>query len=146
MVYDKEGKRVRKGLKTLRVKELNLEGKKMEHFMIKEIREQPLRARELLRSLREEQLGVVEEIVGLIEDSKRVLFIASGSSYNASLVGVHLLRMVGKEAYAIIASEYESFNVYDKNTIVFAVSQSGETMDVISAIKDIKARLKRWLQ
>lgn len=110
------------------------------HYMIKEINEQPATSYRLINSLNAEQGKKLEDFKKLIEDSKRVVFVAAGSSYHASLVGVHLLNTQGIESHAIIASEFESFFLVDDKTLIIAVSQSGETMDVVTVIK--KAREK----
>jgi len=110
-----------------------------EHYMIKEIHEQPDAARILINSLRFEQAGNLEMLKELMSKSKRIVFVASGSSYHASLFGAYFLTKAGIEAHTVIASEFRTFTLLDKNTLVIAVSQSGETMDVIEALHGIKA-------
>jgi glutamine---fructose-6-phosphate transaminase (isomerizing) len=108
------------------------------HYMLKEIYDQPEAVSRLLKSLSTVQKTRVKQIANLIEGSKRILFLACGTSYHASLIGAYLLSRLGYEAHAVIASEFENFSVIDENTLVFAVSQSGETMDIISVLKDIR--------
>jgi len=116
------------------------EGKQnYEHYMIKEIMEEPSAARRLIDSLKTDQKEKVLELKRMIESSKRVVFIASGTSYHATLLGVYFLNRAGIEAHTIIASEFRNFTLLDENTLVIAVSQSGETMDVIKALRGIKA-------
>jgi len=112
--------------------------RRFKHFMLKEIYEQPVAAQRLIRSLRTTQSHRVKQISKMIKGAKRILFLACGTSYHASLIGAYLLSRLGYEAHAVIASEFENFSVIDNKTLVFAVSQSGETMDVISVLKDIK--------
>lgn len=112
---------------------------KYEHYMIKEIMEEPSVARRLIDSLKSDQKEKVLELKRMIESSKRVVFIASGTSYHATLLGVYFLNRAGIEAHTIIASEFRNFTLLDENTLVIAVSQSGETMDVIKALRGIKA-------
>ncbi|MBI4014693.1 MAG: glutamine--fructose-6-phosphate transaminase (isomerizing) [Candidatus Aenigmarchaeota archaeon] len=114
--------------------------KDYEHYMMKEIKEIPEASRRLLDSLEAEQRESVESIVSLVRNAKRIVFVASGSSYHASLLGIQFLRRAGVEAHAIVASEFKNFTLIDENTLVVAVSQSGETMDVIEALHGIKAR------
>lgn len=111
-----------------------------EHYMIKEIKEQPESVKNLLISLEYEQKNNLEALKTLIKNSKRVVFIAAGSSYHASLLGVSFLNKVGIETHASIASEFKTFNLLDENTLVIAISQSGETMDVIEALRGIKKK------
>lgn len=108
------------------------------HYMLKEIYEEPEAARRLLQSLEYEQKEKLHELKAMIESSKRVVFVAAGTSYHAALLGVTFLNKTGKEAHAIIASEFRNFTLLDKDTLVIAVTQSGETMDVIEALHGIK--------
>ncbi|MBI4019343.1 MAG: glutamine--fructose-6-phosphate transaminase (isomerizing) [Candidatus Aenigmarchaeota archaeon] len=110
------------------------------HYMIKEIKEIPRAASRLLLSLGGEQKPAVEKVVRMLKDAKRVIFVASGSSYHAALIGVQFLARAGMEARAVVASEFRSFMLLDENTVAVAVSQSGETMDVIEAMRGIKAK------
>src|SRR3989338_1506230 len=103
-----------------------------EHYMIKEIIEEPVAIERLINSLNNEQHDTVEKISSLIK-IRKVLFVACGTAYHASLLGTSFLRFAGINADAVIASEYQNY-MADKNTCVIAVSQSGETMDVIKAL------------
>lgn len=106
--------------------------------MIKEIMEEPKCANRLLRSLETDQRETFQKFTGLMRKSGKITFVAAGSSYHASLLGVYYLHKCGINAQALIASEFEHFVGVDKDTLVIAVSQSGETMDVIEAIKYAK--------
>lgn len=116
------------------------------HHMLKEIKDEPNVARMLLTALNandgnatfHEQRSDLAELAKLVVESKRVVFVASGSSYHAGLLGAYFLGKVGIEAHAIIASEFRNFTLLDGETLVIAVTQSGETMDVISALRGIK--------
>jgi glucosamine--fructose-6-phosphate aminotransferase (isomerizing) len=109
-----------------------------EHFMLKEIKEQPAVSQRLIQSFATIQKDKLEELASMAESAKRVVFLACGTSYHASLVGCFLLNRLGREAHTVIASEFESFLLVDEDTLVIAISQSGETMDVVSVIKNIK--------
>ena len=111
-----------------------------EHYMIKEISEEPIAARRLINSLKTEQHEKLLQLKGMMESSKRVVFVAAGTSYHASLLGVYFLNKTGIEAHTIIASEFRNFTLLDENTLVIAISQSGETMDLIEALHGIKAK------
>ncbi len=113
---------------------------KYEHYMIKEIMEQPLAAQRLINSLNGEQHKKIQKLKQMIKSSRRIVFVASGSSYHASLMGVYFLRRAGIEAHTIIASEFRNFTLLDDNTLAIAISQSGETMDVIEALHGIKEK------
>lgn len=111
-----------------------------EHYMIKEIMEEPVAAKRLINSLRAEQQEKMRQLKSAIEFSKRVVFVAAGTSYHASLLGVYFLNKAGIEAHTIIASEFRNFTLLDEHTLVIAISQSGETMDLIEALHGIKAK------
>lgn len=110
------------------------------HFMLKEIHEEPAVNRRLIDSLTTQQEDTFDRLVGLIRRAKKTIFTAAGTAYHASLLGAGFLHGQGVEAQAIIASEFENFITVDRECLVIAVSQSGETMDVIEALKYSKAR------
>ncbi|MCJ7428953.1 MAG: glutamine--fructose-6-phosphate transaminase (isomerizing) [Candidatus Nanohaloarchaeota archaeon QJJ-5] len=111
-----------------------------DHYMLKEINEQPQAIKRLAHSLGSTQEKAREQLAQKIEDASRVIFTAAGSSYHASLMGVYHLQAAGIEAQALIASEFKNYERVDEDTLVIAVSQSGETMDVIEAIEYSKDR------
>ncbi|MEM1782640.1 MAG: SIS domain-containing protein [Nanopusillaceae archaeon] len=138
--YDLSGNLIEKKIKKL--KWINLEYKKeYEHYMIKEIYDQILVSKILIDSLNTEQEKTINDFIEKINDSKKIVFVAAGSSYHASLIGSKLFRELNYDAYSVLASEYKEMK-YDRDTLVIAVSQSGETMDVILALKDLKSRVK----
>ncbi|HOP09678.1 MAG TPA: glutamine--fructose-6-phosphate transaminase (isomerizing), partial [Candidatus Methanofastidiosa archaeon] len=113
---------------------------KHDHYMIKEIHEQPDMARILIESMNTVQKKKMDEISDLCRAAKRVLFVAAGTSYHASLAGVYMLNTVGIEAHTLIASEFHNFMLADSDALVIAISQSGETMDVVKALKYAKGK------
>jgi glutamine---fructose-6-phosphate transaminase (isomerizing) len=113
---------------------------KYNHYMMKEIKEQPEVVERLVNSFDEIQKNHLKEFAKLIRESKRVVFLACGTSYHASLVGSFLLTQLGIQAHSVIASEFEHFLLVDKGTLVIPISQSGETMDVVTVLKDIKLK------
>lgn len=114
--------------------------KTFDHYMIKEIHEEPKVARRLIQSLKGVQSIKLQELKKMIQASSRVVFVAGGTSYHASLIGVDFLNKAGIEAHTIIASEFRNFTLLDEKTLVIPISQSGETMDVIEALRGIKAK------
>ena len=123
------------------IKWSGMEGKKdFDHYMIKEIYEEPEVAERLVNSLMTSQSPSLEKLKGLMQAAKRIVFVASGSSYHAALLGVYFLNKTGVEAHAVIASEFRNFYLVDDKTLLIAVSQSGETMDVIEALHGMKAK------
>ena len=105
------------------------------HHMLREIREEPEAVERLLFSLAHDQKRTFDALAGLIRRSRKVIFASCGTSYHASLLGSFFLHRAGIECQTLIASEFGHFADVDANTLVIALSQSGETMDVIDALK-----------
>jgi glucosamine--fructose-6-phosphate aminotransferase (isomerizing) len=107
--------------------------------MIKEILEQPYVAKRLIDSFETSQKKNFQDFVEMMK-GKKVDFLACGTSYHASLVGVSILKSVGISSRSVVASEWENFIDADENTFVIAISQSGETMDVVRPLKNAKKK------
>lgn len=106
-----------------------------QHWMEKEIYEQPEALRDLRDSLLTDQAATLQNFEDALEEYDTVLFTASGTSYHASLIGVYLLNQRGIEAQTLIASEFQNYERADEDTLLIAVSQSGETRDVLDAMR-----------
>lgn len=106
-------------------------------FMLKEIMEQP----EVLEKAACQDERKFTEIALDILRARQVIVTACGSSRYAALVGRYLFSSVGKKfCDVVMASEFGYFaDSVDKNTLVIAVSQSGETADVVEGVKLAKA-------
>lgn len=138
--FGRDGRPVKKEIKSFSWARQEEEKHEHPHFMIKEIHEQPMAAERLIRSLGMDQAQKVAKLVELMKAAKRVVFVAAGTSYFATLLSVYFLNKVNVMAHTLIASEFENYMYVDKETLVIAVSQSGETMDVVSALKFARAR------
>jgi len=139
-VYDSILKKEIKEIKHIEWESTEEGKQKYEHFMLKEIYDEPFAAERLLKSLESEQAVTLHELKKMIQSSERVVFVAAGTSYHASLLGVYFLNSVGIEAHTLIASEFRNFSKIDENALVIAISQSGETMDVIEALHGLKEK------
>ncbi len=108
------------------------------HFMIKEIHEQPRAIRDTIRGIDENY----EKAVELMLDSEKIFVTAAGTSYHASLVfSLIMSKLAGKLVIPFISSEYLSYaNSADENSLLIAVSQSGETIDTLMALREFKKR------
>jgi glutamine---fructose-6-phosphate transaminase (isomerizing) len=111
-------------------------------FMSKEIREQPRAVADtLIGRLHADGSTDIEEL-GLsperLSDIERVVFVAAGSSYHAGLVGRYAVEhLVGIPAEAEFSSEFRYRDaVLSPNTLVIAISQSGETLDTLHAMRE----------
>jgi glutamine---fructose-6-phosphate transaminase (isomerizing) len=98
------------------------------HFMLKEISDQKHFINESLSS-------DVSEARKLIDACGRVDILAAGTSYHAGMLLSYLLQNSGKVAQAYIASDYPFIAKPDKKTLLIAISQSGETADVLQALR-----------
>ena len=111
-----------------------------DHFMLKEIHEQPRALRQCLRG-RVDELGgsvTVEELGDLELD--RVHLVAAGTSYHAAVYGAQMLSADGIPAQAHYAHEYASSPPPIENATVVGVSQSGETADTLAATREARRR------
>lgn len=130
----KDGTPIKKEIKEFEVTFTEIE-KDFPHYMIKEIHEQPVAAERLVHSLQHEQKEKLERLAELIRTARKVCFVAAGTSYHASLLGVYFFHTLGMETQTLIASEFKHYITCDEETLVIAISQSGETMDVLKALK-----------
>ncbi|MCS7131396.1 MAG: glutamine--fructose-6-phosphate transaminase (isomerizing), partial [Hadesarchaea archaeon] len=106
------------------------------HFMLKEIHEQPDAVRETLRA----SLHELDRLCNMLLNAKRIYFVACGTAYHAALVGKYALtRLTGLSAEVVISSEFQESCMADKDTVLLAISQSGETADTLKAVKVAKA-------
>lgn len=108
-----------------------------DHFMIKEIYEEPQVIKD---TLSEEEK--IKEIVRKFKNFNRICFVACGTSYHASLIGEYLIEsQIGIPTEVILASEFEYFqNTLDNHTLSIFITQSGETADTIKALKKAKEK------
>jgi len=138
--YKKDGTPVSKTIREIDWHEDKASQDDYEHFMLKEIMEQPSTSRRLLSSLTTTQKEGFLKLKELIRTAKKITFTGAGTSYFASLLGVYYLHKCNIDAQTLIASEFGNFIGVDKDTLVIALSQSGETMDVIEALKIAKSK------
>jgi glucosamine--fructose-6-phosphate aminotransferase (isomerizing) len=133
--FDRRGRPVEKRLKFFPAQPEAAGGPTFKHYMMKEILEEPVAVDRLLFSLENEQKPAFDRLVRLVRRSNKIIFASCGTSYHASLLGAYFLHRVGVENQTLIASEFRHFANVDKDTLIVALSQSGETMDVIDALK-----------
>ena len=109
------------------------------HFMLKEIHEQAQSLRDVMRT---EQV-YFDQFAKRIIDADKVFIVACGTSYHAGLVGsLALAKLAGINARVVIGSEFseEALDLVTSKSVVLAISQSGETMDTLNAVRDAKAK------
>ena len=118
-----------------------------EHFMLKEIYEQPNAIKDTYRGrlLAHEgivRLGGLEEHIQKFTNAQRIIIVACGTSWHAGLVAEYIFEeMVRIPVEVEYASEFRYRNpVISENDVVIAISQSGETADTLAAIKLAKSK------
>ena len=118
-----------------------------EHFMLKEIFEQPDSLRDVMRGrlLSEEgtsRLGGLRLHSDELEQVDRITITACGTSWHAALIGAYLLEEMARIPVNVqYASEFRYKNpVIEDGTLVVAISQSGETADTLAALKEARRR------
>jgi glucosamine--fructose-6-phosphate aminotransferase (isomerizing) len=117
------------------------------HFMLKEIYEQPRAVRDTIRGRYSQEAGQVylEDIATIdsaLDRVSKVVLLACGTSWHAGLVGKFLLEeLVRLPAEVDYSSEFRYRDpVVDDKTLVVAISQSGETLDTLAALRDARRR------
>ena len=118
-----------------------------EHFMLKEIYEQPTSIRNsMLGRLNtvngEVVLGGIEEYEHKFMNAKRIIFVACGTSWHAGLVGEYMIESLARIPVEVeYASEFRYRNpIINSDDIVIAISQSGETADTLAALEIAKEK------
>ena len=117
-----------------------------DHFMIKEIYEQPEATRNTLErrldangEIKLDDINITKEQLDKIN---KIYIVACGTAYNAGLVGKHAVeRFLKVPVVTDIASEFRYSDPFvDENTLVILASQSGETADTLSVLREAKAK------
>jgi glutamine---fructose-6-phosphate transaminase (isomerizing) len=122
------------------------------HHMLKEIYEQPQAVASALRGrLHPEEgtavLGGLQQTAAEVRAVRRVLLCGCGTAYHAAMVGARLVEeLVRLPADALVASEFRYGNLpMERDSLVFALSQSGETIDTLAAAREAKRKGMRVL-
>ena len=106
------------------------------HFTLKEIYEQP----DVILKAGEKTAGEIEKSIELIRHAKNIYITGSGTSYNSSLIAKQILSKYAKiKSEPIISSELQfSPDIVEEGSILIAISQSGESADVLEAVRIAK--------
>ena len=127
----KDGKKVERKVEesTLKEEESGLLG--YEHYMMKEIMEEPILVENIIKKYKD-NLDKLPDI----SKYKSIHIVGCGSAYYAAEVGKYLFEDDGIKVEVEVASEYRYRNIiYEDNTLVILISQSGETADTIAAMR-----------
>ena len=115
------------------------------HFMLKEIMEQPEAVRKTISPRIADGKIVLEELKGtgdFIRNVSRIYIVACGSAYHVGMVGKYTLeKLLHIPVEACLASEFRySEPLLGESTLVIVISQSGETLDSMAALREAKRR------
>lgn len=118
-----------------------------DHYMLKEIHEQPSRIADCMRGRMNAEEGWikmsgVEEHVNRIVNADRIIMVACGTSWHAALVGEYLIEELARIPVEVeYASEFRYRNpIIGEKDVVIALSQSGETADTLAALELAKEK------
>ncbi|MCQ2546885.1 MAG: glutamine--fructose-6-phosphate transaminase (isomerizing) [Clostridia bacterium] len=151
VIYDEDGNEVERDVQAVEWKADAADKADYDHFMLKEIHEQPRVIQETLMnrlnpddSIKLDDISMTKED---IENFNKIYIIACGTAYHAGLVGKMVIEKMTKIPVEIdVASEFRYRDTFiDDKTLFIAISQSGETLDTLAALRDAKERGARIL-
>ena len=121
-----------------------IEKKGFKHFMLKEIYEQPESIRNTLRGrIKDDKIKITINLEKeFIKKLKRIIITACGTSWHAALIGKHIIEKNCKIPVEVdYASEFRYRNpLINENDLVIVISQSGETIDTLFALREAKKK------
>lgn len=143
--YNLEGNEIEKELVEIKWDAEAAEKAGYEHFMIKEIHEQPKAIRDTLNSVLQANkislagTGLTEEV---LQSINQIFIVACGSAYHAGVVSQYVIEDLAKLPVRVeLASEFRyRCMILPKDSLVVIISQSGETADSLAALREAKAR------
>ncbi len=146
-IFDSQAAPITKIAEKIKIERASVSRGEYEHFMLKEIFEQPQTIQQALHNRFIEDFGTAE-FEGLtltapeLQAVKRILILGCGTSLHAGAIGSLLFEEMSRiPAQAEIASEFRYKNpIISEGTLVIAISQSGETLDTIAAVREVKAK------
>lgn len=150
--FDEDGRDIKKDIFEVNWDVSAAEKGGYEHFMIKEIHEQPKAVRDTMTSRILEDVDTIKlDNIKLtkedLEKFNKVFIIACGTAYHAGMVGKYVIEKLAKIPVEVdIASEFRYRNpIVDAKTLVIIISQSGETLDTLAALKEARKKGARIL-
>lgn len=151
-IFNKLGQEVKRDIYEVTWDMDSAEKEGYEHFTLKEIHEQPAGVHATLhRRLNEKNDEIVLEGFNMtkeeLENFNKVYIVACGTAYNAGLIGKYAIeKYAGIPVICDVASEFRYRNPFiDDRTLFIAVSQSGETLDTLAALREAKKHGARIL-
>ena len=148
--YNLDGEEIQKEMKTIEWDAEAAEKAGYEHFMMKEIHEQPRAVKDTLNSVLKDRKFDLTDIGLAEEDIRRtsqIYIVACGSAYHVGMVAQYVIEDLVKIPVRVeLASEFRYRKpILDPNGLVIIISQSGETADSLAALRETKAQGIRTL-
>ena len=140
-IYDTYGNRVEKKHFTVDWDVAQAEKGGWEHFMIKEIHEQPRAMHDTLMARMREEINITEQ---LIQSIRGIHIVACGSAYHAGILGKYVIENIARIPVNVdVASEFRyrmPSPLLSKDDLFIVISQSGETADTIAALREAQSK------
>lgn len=139
-LYDFNNNRIKYEVEKLEMFEEEIDKKGYEHFMLKEIEEEPLMLENILKNNIENNFLKIN--LDEYKNINKIVIIGCGTAMHAGLIGKYYLEKFAKIDVSVeVASEYRYKDlVLSKNTLAIFISQSGETADTLACIKLLKEK------
>ena len=133
--YNKKNKVIEKDIKMFSGDAMDIEKNGYEHFMLKEIHEEPSVIKKTFDKYIDN--NKIDDKIPDLSKYKKITIVACGSAYHAGLIGKNLIENYANVPVDVeIASEYRyKKHFFDKKELVIVVSQSGETADTLASLK-----------
>ncbi|PCI77287.1 glutamine--fructose-6-phosphate transaminase (isomerizing) [Candidatus Aerophobetes bacterium] len=147
-IFDKDGLPTNKTMQTMAIGHTDSSKKDFEHYMLKEIYDQPSTIKKALEGRLNKTRATAHfdtlppSLVKSFKNINKIVILGCGSSYHAALIAKYQLGIMAKVDVDVeVASEFRySPHVLDKKTVVIALSQSGETADTLGAMKKAQSQ------
>ncbi|MDD5004955.1 MAG: glutamine--fructose-6-phosphate transaminase (isomerizing) [Candidatus Omnitrophica bacterium] len=106
------------------------------HFMLKEIHEQP----QVLKHLSCAGIKFDKKLISILKNTKQIFIVACGTAYHSGMVGKYAIEEMTKIPVAVdLSSEFRYRSpIIDNQSVLIAISQSGETADTLAAVREAK--------
>ena len=150
-IYNEKGQKVKRDVFHVTWDADAAEKEGYEHFMLKEIHEQPKGIFETLNRRLNDDGSINLDGISMtkedIENFNKVYIVACGTAYHAGLVGKMVIEKMARVPVEVdVASEFRYRDPFvDENTLFIAISQSGETLDTLAALREAKRKGARVL-
>jgi len=128
---------------TIDIKNKEISKGEYEHFMLKEIFDEPKVLKRILDTYTlDNKIIISDNLINDLKNSKEINILGCGTSYHAGLIGKEIIeRLVKKRVNVILASEYNNYHLLDKDSVYLFLSQSGETIDLKMASNCINNKI-----